>query len=101
MKQKVANWLRDVADWLTGEQTVDIATTKEFDYWFNTDNNLGVVEQAKQTLIDRETEQVRESIIEGVRNASHEGAFRWDYEYRKPGAKITARLRIIKPKPQK
>ena len=38
MKQKIAQWLRGVADWLTGEQTVDIAIAKEFDYPFNTDN---------------------------------------------------------------
>ena len=101
MKQNIANWLRDVADWLTGEQTVDIVIAKEFDYWFNTDDNSTVVELSKRALIDRETEWVRESIIKGVRKASYEGAFRWWHEDRKTGAKITARLRIIKPGPQK
>ena len=102
MKQTIANWLRDVADWLTGEQTVYISITREFEYPFNVENNHGVVEEAKKAVFDKEREWVRESIIMGVRKASYDdGIFHWKERTNNTGGTITAYIRIIKPGPQK
>ena len=98
MKQKIANWLRLVADKLTGEPTVAIAITREFEYPFNVENNQGVVEEAKKAVFDKEREWVRESIIMGVRKASYDdGIFHWKERTNNTGGTITAYIRIISP----
>lgn len=91
MKKKIAEWLRNAADKLTGEQTIDIAIAKEFEFVKNP-SELSIRQE-----FNKEREWVRKCIIEGVRKASFEGIFRWKESSTETIGTTEARLRIISP----
>lgn len=105
MKQKIANWLRSVADKLTGEQTVDIAIAREFNYPIPPEKAhrlaAGVVIEANKTEYQKQCAWVRSSLVAGVEKATYGGIMRWYEDLTPHGGTIQASIRIIKPGPLK
>lgn len=103
IKKTIAKWLRNVADKLTGEQTIDIAIAKEIQFKrFASEATKGtaindMIELSNRLDCDRERAWVHDCILAGVRKQSYNGILRWEEDITETGAVIGARIRIISP----